>query len=163
MSYDYDLFVIGAGSGGVRAARLAAGLGHRVCVAEESRPGGSCVVRGCVPKKYLVYGANYGETIQKSKGYGWKTGEVAFDWNVLRDNIQTEVSRLSDIYGNILAKNGAELVRERAEFFGPHNIRFTQSGREVSAKHILIATGGRPWMPGVQGAEHAITLSLIHI
>jgi len=85
--YDYDLFVIGAGSGGVRSARLAASLGHRVAVAEESKPGGTCVVRGCVPKKYLVYGADYGATIKKSAGYGWTTSNVEFDWTVLRDNI----------------------------------------------------------------------------
>ena len=93
--YDYDLFVIGAGSGGVRAGRLAAQLGKRVGVAEESLPGGTCVVRGCVPKKYLVYGADYGDAIKKSAGYGWTVENVSFDWGMLRDCVQKEVNRLS--------------------------------------------------------------------
>ena len=105
--FDYDLFVIGAGSGGVRAGRMAAQLGKKVAVAEESRPGGTCVVRGCVPKKYLVYGAEYGAHIKAARNYGWASENVSFDWTVLRDNIQNEVSRLSGIYANILEKNGA--------------------------------------------------------
>ena len=100
--YDFDLFVIGAGSGGVRAGRLAVQLGKRVGVAEESLPGGTCVVRGCVPKKYLVYGADYGATIREAAQYGWSTSDVSFDWPMLRDSIQKEVSRLSGIYSNIL-------------------------------------------------------------
>jgi len=154
--YDFDLFVIGAGSGGVRAGRLAAQLGKRVGVAEESLPGGTCVVRGCVPKKYLVYGADYGEAIKKSKGYGWTAENVSFDWNVLRDNIQMEVNRLSGIYSTILEKNGAELFRERAEFVDAHTIRLCKSGETKTAETILIAVGGSPWSPNIKGIEHAI-------
>lgn len=154
--YDYDLFVIGAGSGGVRAGRMAAQLGKRVGVAEESLPGGTCVVRGCVPKKFLVYGADFGEAIEKSKGYGWTMDNVSFDWGVLRDAIQTEVSRLSGIYSTILEKNGADLYRERAEFVDAHTVRLCQSGVTKTAKHILIAVGGSPWSPDLKGIEHAI-------
>ena len=154
--YDYDLFVIGAGSGGVRSARLAAQLGKRVAVAEESKPGGTCVVRGCVPKKYLVYGAEYGAAIEGAQRYGWRVGEVSFNWAELRDSIQTEVSRLSGIYAGILEKNGATLFKERAEFVDAHTLRLTTSGKEVTAETILIAVGGRPWMPEIKGAEHAI-------
>jgi len=154
--YDYDLFVIGAGSGGVRAGRLAAQLGKNVAVAEESKPGGTCVVRGCVPKKYLVYGADYGSSIKDSQKYGWSVGKVSFDWKALRDSIQNEVNRLSGIYKNILEKNGATLFRERAEFLDEHTLVLKPSGRKVTAKTILIATGGRPWMPNIPGGEHAI-------
>jgi glutathione reductase (NADPH) len=154
--YDFDLFIIGAGSGGVRAGRLAAQLGKRVAVAEESLPGGTCVVRGCVPKKYLVYGADYGASLREAAQYGWSTGEVSFDWPTLRDAIQKEVSRLSGIYGNILEKNGATLYRERAVFVDAHTLRLTTSGKTVTAKTILVAVGGYPWTPNIKGAEHAI-------
>jgi len=154
--YDFDLFVIGAGSGGVRAGRLAAQLGKRVGVAEESKPGGTCVVRGCVPKKYLVYGAEYGAAIEGAQQYGWSGGDVSFDWKSLRDSIQTEVNRLSGIYSTILEKNGATLFSERAEFVDKHTVRLTTSGKTVTAKTILIAVGGRPWMPKIKGYEHAI-------
>lgn len=154
--YDFDLFIIGAGSGGVRAGRLAAQLGKRVAVAEESLPGGTCVVRGCVPKKFLVYGADYGASIRKAAQYGWSVGDVSFDWATLRDAIQKEVSRLSGIYSTILEKNGATLFRERAEFVDAHTLRLTTSGKEVTAEKILIAVGGYPWAPGIKGAEHAI-------
>ncbi|NNC37179.1 MAG: glutathione-disulfide reductase [Acidimicrobiales bacterium] len=155
--YDYDLFVIGAGSGGVRAGRLAASLGKKVAVAEEYRPGGTCVIRGCVPKKYLVFGAEFGKALKEAKGYGWSADNVRFDWAVLRDEIQTEVSRLSNIYSNILDKNGADLILERAELTGPHTIKLQDSNREVTARHILIATGGTPFMPPIQGMDHAIS------
>jgi glutathione reductase (NADPH) len=154
--YDYDLFVIGAGSGGVRSARLAAQLGKRVAVAEESKPGGTCVVRGCVPKKYLVYGAEYGAAIEGAQKYGWSVGDVSFNWTELRDSIQTEVDRLSGIYAGILEKNGATLFSERAEFVDAHTVKLKNSGKEVTAETILIAVGGRPWMPEIKGAEHAI-------
>ena len=156
LKYDFDLFVIGAGSGGVRSARLAAQLGKKVGVAEESKPGGTCVVRGCVPKKYLVYGAEYGAAIKSAQKYGWSLSDASFDWASLRDSIQTEVQRLSGIYGNILEKNGATLFSERAEFVDAHTVRLTTSGKEVTAKTILIAVGGRPWMPEIKGMEHAI-------
>lgn len=154
--YDYDLFVIGAGSGGVRAGRLAAQLGKRVGVAEESLPGGTCVVRGCVPKKFLVYGADYGASIREAAQYGWSVGDVSFDWPTLRDAIQKEVSRLSGIYSTILEKNGATLYRERAEFVDAHTVRLTKSGKTVTAEKILVAVGGYPWAPKIKGAEHAI-------
>lgn len=154
--YDYDLFVIGAGSGGVRSARLAAQLGKRVGVAEESLPGGTCVVRGCVPKKFLVYGADYGDAIKKSAGYGWTVENVSFDWNHLRDCVQKEVNRLSGIYSGILEKNGAELYRERAEFVDAHTVRLCDSGETRTAETILIAVGGRPWSPNIKGIEHTI-------
>lgn len=154
--YDFDLFVIGAGSGGVRAGRMAAQLGKRVAVAEESLPGGTCVVRGCVPKKFFVYGADYGSAIKKSAGYGWNVGDVSFDWTVLRDSVQKEVARLSGIYSNILEKNGATLYSERAEFVDAHTVRLTTSGKTVTAEKILVAVGGYPWAPSIKGAEHAI-------
>lgn len=155
--FDFDLFVIGAGSGGVRSARMAAQLGKRVGVAEESRPGGTCVVRGCVPKKFLVYGADYGASFKKAEGYGWTAENVSFDWAVLRNHIQTEVSRLSGIYAGILERNGATLYHERAEFVDANTVRLTDSGKTITAETILVAVGGRPWMPGLKGAEHAIT------
>lgn len=155
-NYDYDLFVIGAGSGGVRSGRLAAQLGKRVGVAEESLPGGTCVVRGCVPKKYLVYGADFGEAIEKSKGFGWAVENVSFDWGTLRDNIQTEVNRLSGIYSTILEKNGADLFRDRAELVDAHTVRLVNSGETKTAETILIAVGGSPWSPNIKGIEHAI-------
>ncbi len=154
--YDYDLFVIGAGSGGVRSGRLAAQLGKRVGVAEESMPGGTCVVRGCVPKKYLVYGADYGDAIKKSAGYGWSVGDVSFDWATLQNAVQTEVNRLSGIYSTVLEKNGANLFRERAEFVDAHTVRLTKSDKEITAETILIAVGGYPWRPDIPGIEHTI-------
>ncbi|RKQ71541.1 NADPH-glutathione reductase [Litorimonas taeanensis] len=154
--YDFDLFVIGAGSGGVRSGRLAAQLGKKVGVAEESLPGGTCVVRGCVPKKFLVYGADFGGAIKDAQKYGWTVGETRFDWPVLRDSIQKEVARLSGIYSTILEKNGAEVFRERAEFVDEHTVRLATSGKTVTAETILIAVGGRPWAPEIPGIEHAI-------
>ncbi|MBC6403512.1 MAG: glutathione-disulfide reductase [Hyphomonadaceae bacterium] len=155
-NYDYDLFVIGAGSGGVRAGRLAARLGKRVAVAEESRPGGTCVVRGCVPKKLLVYGSQYGEAIKSSGEYGWSVKDVSFDWTSLRGNVQEEVSRLSGIYGTMLERSGVTVFSDRAEFVDAHTLKLQISGREVTAETILIAVGGRPWVPDIRGAEHAV-------
>ncbi len=155
--YDYDLFVIGAGSGGVRAGRMAAQLGKKVAVAEESKPGGTCVVRGCVPKKYLVYGADYGAAIKASAHYGWTTQKAEFHWPALRDAVQSEVGRLSGIYHSILEKNGADLIKERAELVDRHTVRLSPSGRTVKAETILIAVGGRPYMPDIKGIEHAIS------
>ena len=155
--YDFDIFVIGAGSGGVRAARLAAQAGKTVAVAEESRPGGTCVVRGCVPTKFLVYGADFGQAIHKSAGYGWSVENVKFDWPTLRDAIQSEVSRLSGIYSGIMDKNDVTHFAERAEFKDAHTLILKDTGKEVTAETILVATGGRPWAPQIPGAEHAIT------
>lgn len=157
IKYDYDLFVIGAGSGGVRAGRLAASLKKKVAVAEEYRAGGTCVIRGCVPKKYLVYGAEFGKAIKDASKYGWSTGKAVFDWQVLCAAIQTEVSRLSEIYENILTNNGADFFKERAEIVDAHTLVLEPSRKTFTAKHILIATGATPFMPDIPGREHVIT------
>ena len=154
---DFDLFVIGAGSGGVRSARMAAQLGKCVGIAEESLPGGTCVVRGCVPKKFLVYGADYGEGIKEAREYGWSAENVGFSWPNLRDQIQSEVMRLSGIYATMLEKTGARLFRERAEFVDANTVRLSECGTTVTADIILVAVGGRPWTPDLPGVEHAIT------
>jgi glutathione reductase (NADPH) len=154
--YDYDLFVIGAGSGGVRASRIAASHGARVAVAEEYRVGGTCVIRGCVPKKLLVYGSHFAEDLADARRFGWNTEGAAFDWSVLRDNVAAEVDRLEGLYGQTLASNKVELFSERATIAGPINVRL-QGGREVTAKHILIATGAWPGVPDIPGAQLGIT------
>jgi glutathione reductase (NADPH) len=158
MKYDYDLFVIGAGSGGVRAARIAALAGARVAVAEEYRIGGTCVIRGCVPKKFLVYGAEFSQSFRDAAGYGWTVGEATFDWPTLRDRVQEEVTRLSGIYTTNLARTGVTAFEERAEVVDAHKVRLVKSGSGLSAERILIATGGRPSLPeGIPGAELGIT------
>jgi glutathione reductase (NADPH) len=158
MKYDYDLFVIGAGSGGVRAARIAALAGARVAVAEEYRIGGTCVIRGCVPKKFLVYGAEFSQSFRDAPGYGWTVGNVTFDWPTLRDNVQKEVTRLSGIYTTNLAKTGVTTFEERAEIVDAHKVRLVKSGSGITAERILVATGGRPSLPeGLPGAELGIT------
>jgi glutathione reductase (NADPH) len=158
MKYDYDLFVIGAGSGGVRAARIASLAGARVAVAEEFRIGGTCVIRGCVPKKFLVYGAEFSQSFRDAPGYGWTVGEATFDWPTLRDNVQKEVTRLSGIYTTNLAKAGVTAFEERAEVVDAHRVRLAKSGSELTAERILIATGGRPALPeNLPGAELGIT------
>lgn len=156
MPFDYDLFVIGAGSGGVRAARLAAKAGARVAIAEQAEIGGTCVIRGCVPKKLLVYGAEYAQAFRDAAGFGWSPGQPAFDWGKLRDAVQGEVQRLSGLYRGNLEAAGAKLVEERATVAGANAIKLGGGG-EVSAERILIATGGRPVRPaGVSGQEHGI-------
>lgn len=157
VDFDYDLFVIGAGSGGVRSGRLTAALGKKVAVAEEHRAGGTCVIRGCVPKKYLVYGAEYGKAIKDAPKYGWDVTVGGFNWKTLRDSIQDELSRLSGLYQKGLDVNGADYIPERAEVTGPNSVRLMTSGHTVTAKHILIATGGTPFVPKIEGAEHALT------
>jgi glutathione reductase (NADPH) len=158
MKYDYDLFVIGAGSGGVRAARIASQAGARVAVAEEYRIGGTCVVRGCVPKKFLVYGAEFSQMLADAPGYGWTVGQSSFSWSTLRDNVQKEVTRLSGIYTSNLAKAGVTAFEERAEVIDAHTVKLKKSGGEISAERILIATGGRPYLPeGLPGVELGIT------
>jgi glutathione reductase (NADPH) len=154
--YDFDLFVIGAGSGGVRASRIAASHGARVAVAEEHRVGGTCVIRGCVPKKLLVYGAHFAEDMEDARRFGWNTEGATFDWNVLRDNVAAEVNRLEGLYGQTLGNNNVEIFRERAVVTGPNSVRLT-SGRDVSAAYILIATGAWPIIPDIPGAGHGIT------
>jgi glutathione reductase (NADPH) len=155
-TYDYDLFVIGAGSGGVRAARVAAAHGARTAIAEEYKVGGTCVIRGCVPKKLLVYGAHFAEDLQDARRFGWKVGSCKFDWAVLRDNVLAEVERLEGIYIDILDRNEVEIFAQRATVTGPNQVTLAD-GTKLSAATILIATGARPMVPGVPGAEHGIT------
>ena len=154
--YDYDLFVIGAGSGGVRASRVSAAHGARVAVAEEYRVGGTCVIRGCVPKKLLVYGAHFAEDLNDAAMFGWDVPTKRFDWPILRDHIQAEVKRLEGLYNETLKSNKVETFLERATITGPNEVRLA-SGRALSAGKILIATGARPFLPEIPGIEHAIT------
>jgi len=154
--YDYDLFVIGAGSGGVRASRVAAAHGARVAVAEEFRIGGTCVIRGCVPKKLLVYASNFAHELQDSASYGWTIGAARFDWARLRDFVASEVDRLERAYTATLDNNRVARFHERASLAGPHTVRLA-SGREISAKVILIAVGAWPLVPALPGAEHCLT------
>lgn len=154
--FDYDLFVIGAGSGGVRASRIAASHGARVAVAEEYRVGGTCVIRGCVPKKLMVYGSDFAHGLEDAAAYGWSIGEPTFDWSVLRDFVARDVDRLEKAYTATLDNNKVEHFHERAVVAGPNTVRLA-SGREISAKIILIAVGAWPVLPDFEGNEHAIT------
>ncbi|PZU57553.1 MAG: glutathione-disulfide reductase [Sphingobium sp.] len=154
--YDYDLFVIGAGSGGVRAARVSSAHGAKVAVAEEYRVGGTCVIRGCVPKKLLVYGAHFAEDLKDARRFGWNVPDCGFDWKTLRDNVLADVDRLNGLYENTLNNHKVEIVHERASIAGPHTVKL-ESGKEVTAKVILVATGAWPLVPEVEGAEHGIT------
>jgi glutathione reductase (NADPH) len=154
--HDFDLFVIGAGSGGVRASRIAAAHGAKVAVAEEYRLGGTCVIRGCVPKKLLVYGAHFAEDLKDAKRFGWQVPECAFDWSVLRDNVQAEVSRLEGLYANTLESHGVTILHQRATVVGPNEVE-TADGKRYTAKIILIATGARPAVPVCEGSEFGIT------
>jgi glutathione reductase (NADPH) len=156
MAHDYDLFVIGAGSGGVRAARVSAAHGARVAIAEEYRVGGTCVIRGCVPKKLLVYGAHFAEDLKDARRFGWDVPECAFDWAVLRDNVLSEVDRLNAAYTTTLESHKVEVIEQRATIAGPNTVRLAD-GREVTAKTILIATGARPDVPVCKGHELGIT------
>jgi len=158
MAYDYDLFVIGAGSGGVRASRLAAMSGAKVLVAEEDRAGGTCVIRGCIPKKYMVYASEFGRSFEHMKGYGWKVEGASYDHNLFMDRMHREIDRLSGIYARNLRNAGAELVDDRAEFLDPHTLRLIKANQTVTAGKVLIATGGRTSLPSdVEGIELAIT------
>ncbi|HEX6866289.1 MAG TPA: glutathione-disulfide reductase [Caulobacteraceae bacterium] len=158
MAYDYDLFVIGAGSGGVRAARLAAMSGAKVAVAEEHRVGGTCVIRGCVPKKLMVYASEFSNTFKVAEQYGWSSSEPAkFDWKRFITTKDIEIARLSGVYVTNLQNAGADLVHARAVLKDAHTVEIVGKNRTVTAEKILIATGGRPVKPGVEGAEHAIT------
>jgi glutathione reductase (NADPH) len=154
--YDYDLFVIGAGSGGVRASRMAAARGARVAVAEEGALGGTCVNVGCIPKKLLVYASHVSEEIEDAvRGYGWTVGERSFDWPTLIANKDREIERLNGVYARLLDQAGVDLVDGRATFVDPHTVEV--KGRRISAANILVATGGWPNLPEVPGVEHAIT------
>lgn len=143
-TYDYDLFVIGGGSGGVRAARLAATLGKRVAIAEEHRFGGTCVIRGCVPKKLLVYAAQYRAHFEDASGYGWDIGQPVFDWKKLLAAKDKEIARLEALYRQALENSGADLIDSRAELVGAHTVRLASTGKTVTAEKILIATGATP-------------------
>ncbi len=154
--FDYDLFVIGAGSGGVRASRIAASHGARVAVAEEYRIGGTCVIRGCVPKKLLVYGSHFAEELQDAAHYGWTVGEMKFDWAKLRDTVLRDVDRLEAAYTSTLDTNKIEHFHEHASVIGPNAVRLA-SGRAITAKYILVAVGAWPVKPQFEGVEYTIT------
>ena len=157
MSFDYDLFVIGGGSGGVRAARVAAGeTGAKVALAEEDRYGGTCVIRGCVPKKLMVYASEFPETIAAGRAYGWDMQDADFDWSVFRTRLHGELDRLEGIYRNLLNGSGVIMYDQRAKLADPHTVELAD-GTRITARHILLATGGRPVLPQVDGIEHAIT------
>jgi len=152
---DYDLFVIGAGSGGVRAARIAGGYGARVGLAEESRVGGTCVMRGCVPKKFLVYAAHFAEDFQDAAGYGWTVGKSRHSWKKLIENKNTELDRLEAAYDGMLSRAKVALMRGRARVAGPNEVEI--GGKRLTAKNILVSTGSWPHVPDIPGREHAIT------
>ena len=154
--FDYDLFVIGGGSGGVRAARVAAQRGVKVALAEEDRYGGTCVIRGCVPKKLMVFASEYAGLAEEARAYGWDMQAGSFDWTHFRTNLHTELDRLEGIYRNILTSNGVETFDTRATLVDPHTVELADGSRK-SAKHILLAMGGRPVKPDMPGAELAIT------
>ena len=147
MSYDYDLFTIGAGSGGVRASRMAAQYGAKVAIAEEYRIGGTCVIRGCVPKKLMVYASHYAEDIADALGYGWSIEGAHFDWAKLIANKDAEIERLSQIYRRNLGNAGVEIFETRAVIKDPHTVHLVSEARDVTAQRILIATGGTPSAP----------------
>jgi len=157
-AYDYDLFVIGAGSGGVRASRIAASHGAKVAVAEEYRVGGTCVIRGCVPKKLFVYASSFAEEFEDAEGFGWTVGETSFSWEKLIANKDKEIDRLNGIYIRNLQNSGVEIFQSRAILKDAHTIHLNAEKRDVTADKILIATGGTPFLPAnVPGIEHAIS------
>ena len=154
--YDYDLFVIGAGSGGVRAARVSSSHGAKVAIAEEYRVGGTCVIRGCVPKKLLVYGSHFAEDLEDAQNYGWTIEGSKFDWPRLRDHVLSDVDRLNKLYGQTLASHNVEVFEERAEITGPNSVKLA-SGKSITAGKILIATGAWPFIPDFPGSEYCCT------
>jgi glutathione reductase (NADPH) len=153
--YDFDFFVIGAGSGGVRAARMAAGFGARVCVAEERFFGGTCVNVGCIPKKLFVYASRFSEDRAVAPGYGWEPGEARFDWPTLVRNKDQEIARLNGVYERILRGAGCEIIEARATLVDAHTVEV--GGRRITAEHILVATGGWPSVPELPGREHILS------
>ena len=152
----FDLIVIGAGSGGVRAARIAAAHGAKVAICEEYKVGGTCVIRGCVPKKLLVYGAHFAEDLNDAAMFGWDITSCSFNWPVLRDNVLAEVGRLEGLYEQTLANHDVTIFHERAHLTGPAEIQL-QSGVRHTARFICVATGARPLMPDIPGVEHSIS------
>ena len=157
--YDYDFFVIGAGSGGVRASRMASTYGAKVAIAEDYRVGGTCVIRGCVPKKLFVYASEYSAHFKDSAGFGWSSEAPTFDWKTLLGNKNTEIDRLEGAYGNTLDNHGVEVIRARGKMLDQHTIELTDADgpRTVTADKILIATGAWPSFPDIPGIEHAIS------
>ncbi|MFN0219518.1 MAG: glutathione-disulfide reductase [Hyphomicrobium sp.] len=156
--FDYDLFVIGAGSGGVRAARIAASHGAKVAIAEEFRFGGTCVIRGCVPKKLLVYASRFSDDFSDAVGFGWRVSPATFDWPSLIAAKDKEIARLEGVYRSVLARSSVEVFHERASLTGPNGIRLQTSSKTVTARRILIATGAKPNLDaGLDGVEHVIT------
>lgn len=153
--YDYNLFVIGGGSGGVRAARTAANLGARVAIAENYRYGGTCVIRGCVPKKLLVYAAHYAEDFADARGFGWTVPPTEFSWARLVDAKNKEIARLSRVYEDNLLKSGVDVLHGTARLVDGHTVQIND--RRFTAEHILVATGGTPFVPRIPGSQHAIT------
>ncbi|MEO8811730.1 MAG: glutathione-disulfide reductase [Caulobacteraceae bacterium] len=157
-TYDYDLIVIGAGSGGARAARLAAMSGAKVAIAEEDRVGGTCVIRGCIPKKFMVYASEFSQAFKAAAGYGWSVGATTFDWTSFLRAKDLEIARLSGMYVTNLQNAGVDVVHARAELTGPRTVKLAGHDETWSAGKILIATGGRPVLPKeVKGIEHAIS------
>ena len=142
--FDYDLFVIGAGSGGVRAARIAASYGARVAIAEEHRFGGTCVIRGCVPKKLLVYASRFADDFNDARGFGWTVDDPEFDWPSLVAAKDKEIKRLEGLYRGTLARAGVKIFEERAVFLDSHTLTLSKSGKSATADKILIATGAKP-------------------
>jgi glutathione reductase (NADPH) len=158
MSFDYDLFVIGAGSGGVRASRMAAQMGKRVAVAEQDRFGGTCVIRGCVPKKFLVYASAFSEEFADAKNYGWTVGATSFDWPTLIANKDKEILRLEGLYRQAVTRQGGAIFDDRAVLKGPHTVHLENANRDITAETILVATGGHSLRDtGAPGAECCIT------
>jgi glutathione reductase (NADPH) len=153
--FDYDFFVIGAGSGGVRAARIASGHGAKVGIAESFRVGGTCVIRGCVPKKLFVYGSHVHDEIEDARGFGWSIGDVRFDWPTLRNAVQTEVGRLNGLYIQTLERAKVDIHQARALFLDPHTLDV--GGKKIRAQHVLVATGGWPVLPDCPGADLGFT------
>ncbi len=153
--FDFDLFVIGAGSGGVRAARIAAGHGARVGICESSRVGGTCVIRGCVPKKLLSYAAHFHEEFEDAAGYGWELGETKFSWSRLIENKDREIDRLNKVYLGLLENSGVKLFPFHGKLLDQHKVQVGEN--VITADKILIATGARPWVPDIPGVEHSIT------
>ena len=157
-SFDYDLFVIGGGSAGVRAARMAAQRGARVALAEAAQLGGTCVNLGCIPKKLYSYAAHYGEAFEEAAGYGWQVeGHPTLDWATLKSRRAQEISRLNGIYRGLLDKAGVHILQDWAQLTDAHTVQLAGSGQRVSARHILVATGGRPHVPDIPGRELVIT------
>jgi glutathione reductase (NADPH) len=157
-TYDFDLITIGAGSGGVRATRMAATYGAKAAVVEEYRVGGTCVIRGCVPKKLMVYASRYAEDFEDAAGFGWHVPHAKFDWATLIANKDREIARLEGLYKKNLNGAGATLFEDRAVMRDPHTIHLLKADKTLTAKHVLIATGGRPWIPEeVEGADLGIT------